>query len=88
MIELYTLNNGFSYRPEYRPNALACEAQAQERIPKLTSSELWHIQLAHVCPSLMLYLHKVTEGIQSFIGLDFKCHCCVEAQMKHSPKAQ
>ena len=88
VVELYTMNNGCSYLPEYKPNALACVALAQERIPKLANSELWHIQHAHVCPSLMLHLHKVAEGIPSFRGLNFKCHCCLEAKMRHVPKAQ
>ena len=82
------MNNGLSYLPEYKPKALAWVAQAQERIPKPTNSELWHILLAHVCPSLMLHLYKVTEDIPSFRGLGFKCHCYVEEKMKHAPKAQ
>ena len=85
VIELYTMNNGLSYLTEYKPKALACVGQVRERIPKLTGSELWHIQLAHVCPSLMLHLYKVAEDIPLFRGL---CHCCVEAKMKHAPEAQ
>ena len=59
-----------------------------KKIPKLTNSELWHIRLAHVCPSLILHLYKVAEDIPSFRGLGFKCHCYVEEKMKHAPKAQ
>ena len=34
----------------------------------------------------MKHLHKVASDIQKLRKMDFKCHCCVEAKMKHAPK--
>ncbi len=45
-----------------------------------------HISLCHVCPSLMIHLFRATHN-PKLKGLnDFKCHCCVEAKLKHAPK--
>ena len=35
----------------------------------------------------MRHLSRVATDIPQLKGLnDFKCHCCVEAKMKHAPK--
>ena len=58
-----------------------------QRMQKLTRAELAHTSLCHVCPSLMRHLNKETN-LPQLQGLnDFRCHCCVEAKLKHAPKA-
>ena len=78
--------NGLYYLEEYLPEDKAVAMVAQ-RMHKLTNAELAHISLCHVCPSLMRHLNKETN-LRSMKGLnDVKCQCCVEANLKHAPKA-
>ncbi len=53
-----------------------------QRLQKLSNTKL-----VHICPTLMRHLFRVATDIPQLKGLnDFKCHCCVEAKMKHAPK--
>ena len=77
--------NGLYYLEEYLPEVQAVAMVAQ-RMQKLTNAELVHISLCHVSPSLMRHLFRVTH-LPKLKGLsDFRCHCCVEAKLKHAPK--
>ena len=76
--------SGLYYPEEYLPEDSAV-AMVATRMQKLTNAELVHISLCHVCPSLMRHLNKVTN-LPKMHGLNyFRCHCCVEAKLKHAP---
>jgi hypothetical protein len=86
IIPFVTGENGLHYLEEVIPeeNVVAMVAQ---RMQKLTNAELVHIQLCHVCPTLMRHLFRVATDIPKLKGLNgFKCHCCVEAKLKHAAK--
>jgi hypothetical protein len=75
------------YLEEYYPEVPTTQATVAHKMQKLTSAELVHIQLCHICPTLMGHSFRVASDIPQLRGLnDFKCHYCVEANMKHSPK--
>jgi hypothetical protein len=79
-----TGENGLHYLEEVIPeeNVVAMVAQ---RMQKLTNAELVHIQLCHVCPTLMRHLFRAATDIPRLKGLnDFKRHCCVEDKLKHA----
>jgi hypothetical protein len=79
--------NGLYYLEEYIPGEVSAVAMVAQRLQKLSNTELVHIQLCHICPTLMRHLFRVAVDIPQLKGLnDFKCHCCVEAKMKHAPK--
>ena len=62
-------------------------AMVAQKMQRLTNAELVHIQLCHICPTLMRHLFRDATDIPKLKGLnDFRCHCCVEARMKHAPK--
>jgi hypothetical protein len=79
--------NGLHYLEEYIPGEHSTVAMVAQKMQKLTNAELVHIQLCHICPTLMRHLFRVATDIPQLKGLnDFKCHCCIEAKMKHAPK--
>jgi len=70
--------NGLHYIEEVIPEETVVAMVAQ-RMQKLTNAELVHIQLCHICPTLMRHLFRVSSDIPKLRGLnDFTCHCCVE----------
>ncbi len=79
-IELY-------YLEEYIPGEESAVAIVAQRLKKLSYAELLHIQLCHICPTLIIYLFRVATDVPQLKELnDFKCHCCVEPKMKHAQK--
>jgi len=87
IIPFVTGENGLHYLEEYIPGEHSTVAMVAQKMQKLTNAELVHIQLCHICPTLMRHLFRVASDIPQLKGLnDFKCHCCVEAKMKHAPK--
>ena len=77
--------NGLYYVGEHLPEEMAVAMVAQ-RMHKVTNVELVHISLCHVCPSLTIHIYRATH-LPKLRGLnDFKCHCCVEAKLKHGAK--
>ena len=51
--------NGLHYLEEYIPEEDSVVAMVAQRMQKLTHAELVHIQLCHICPSLMRHLFRV-----------------------------
>ena len=79
--------NGLHYLEEYIPEEQSAVAMVAHKMQQLTNAELVHIQLCHICPSLVRHLFRVSSDIPKLRGLNnFICHCCVEAKMKHAPK--
>ena len=62
-------------------------AMVAERSLELNNTELLQKSQCHECPTLMKHLHRVASDIQKLRKMDFICHCCVEAKMKHDNTA-
>jgi uncharacterized membrane protein YqjE len=85
IIPFVTGENGLHYLEEYIPEEHSTVAMVAQKMQRLTNAELVHIQLCHICPTLMRHLFRVATDIPKLKGLnDFRCHCCVEAKMKHA----
>ena len=78
--------NGLQYLEEFVPEEDSVMAMVAQKMNKLTNSELVHISLCHVCPSLMRHLPQVATDIPKLRNMNFKRHCCVESKLKHAPK--
>jgi hypothetical protein len=61
-------------------------AMVGERQAHLTELEEIHITSAYASPSQMHYLDRVASDVPKRCRhRKLKCHCCVEAKMKHKP---
>ena len=76
-------DQGLYYLEEYVPEETSVLAMVAQRMIKLSNTELVHIQLCHICPTLMRHLFRVASDIPKLRGINhLKCHCCVEAKLK------
>ncbi len=81
--------NELHYLEEYTPEEQSALAMVAPKMQQLTNAELVHIQLHHICPSLMRHLFRVSSDIPKLSGLsNFICHCCIEAKMKQAQKSE
>ena len=77
------------YLKQYFPTTASCKTVVAERMPKLSTSELWHLRCAHCCPEMLRRLHEfVVDAPGRLNGHEFKCHLCVEAKMRLALKAR
>jgi hypothetical protein len=80
-------DQGLYYLEEYVPEETSVLAMVAQRMIKLSNTELVHIQLCHLCPTLMRHLFRVASDIPKLRSINhLKCHCCVEAKLIHGPK--
>ena len=85
VIPFVTGPNGLQYLEEFEPVEESAVAMVAERLQQLSRSELVHISLCHVSPTLMNYLDIVSTDIPKLRKSNFRCHCCVESKMKKAP---
>ena len=79
--------NELYYVEGYIPGEQSVVAVVTQRLQTLSNAELVPIQLCHIFPTLLSHLFRVATDSPHLKRLnDFKCHCCVEAKMKHAPK--
>ena len=87
VIPFFTGQNGLQYLQEFVPTEEKTTAMVAERQAQLTTADVTHITLNHICPTIMKRLHRSIKDMPRFKHLcDFKCHSCIEAKMKHKPK--
>ncbi len=86
IIPFFTGPNGLQYLQEFVPVEDQAVAMVGDRVSQLSEAEITHISLSHPSPSIMKRLHLVATDIPKHRHLNFKCHRCVEAKMKHKPK--
>ncbi len=76
-----------NYLEEYVPDETSRLTIVAQRMIQPSNTELVHIQLCHICPTLMRHLFRVASDIPRLRGINhFKCHSCVEAKLKHGTK--
>ncbi len=54
-------DQGLYYLEEYVPEETSVLAMVTQRMIKLSNTELVHIQLCHICPTLMRHLFRHSE---------------------------
>ena len=62
--------NGLYYLEEYIPGEESAVAMVAQRLQKLSNTELVHIQLCHICPTLMRHLFRVATDTPQLKGLN------------------
>jgi hypothetical protein len=82
-------DQGLYYLEEYVSEETSVLAMVAQRMIKLSDTDLVHIQLCHLCPTLMRHLFRVASDIPKLRGINhLNCHYCVEAKLKHGSKAK